>query len=793
MSQDSSSLQSPASAPDTNQLFGTDRLKVDLRMRTTRGGAVTMVSQGLKFVLGVGATVVLARLLTPQDYGLIGMVVVVTGFVSTFKDMGLSTATIQREEINAAQISTLFWINVALSVAIMLVTTALAPAVAWFYGERRLTLITIVYAAGFLFGGLTVQHEALLRRQMRFTALAVTEIVSLLAGIITAIVLGWYGARYWALVANQLVMGLSYAVAVWVVCRWRPGPPVRDPGVRSMLVFGRNMTGFSIVNYFARNLDNMLIGKFWGSQQLGLYAKAYQLLLLPIDQINSPIAAVAVPALSRLTDSPERYRRAYLRIIEKIAMLTMPGMALMIVTSDWIVRIVLGPNWMDASRIFALLGIVGLIQPILNTTGWLFISQGRTHHMFQWGLVGSTIIILSIIIGLPWGAMGVAFSYSVVGVCIIAPALFWFVGRVGPVTTGDFYRTIAPSGCASVCVLVTLFLFRRSGAVTDPVIGLGVALGMAAGITLAVLVALPAGRMALQDVWRLCADLTRRSKVGSVAGGPKRRNTPWTVSFVREWWSYMSLRSIMRLREYEVRNARGEQIEGETLELQLKSPVRGQVSLREVGSDILTFNEVIKEQVYKNISTHLKHCDKVIDLGANIGLASLYFANRYPTCRLFAVEPHPDTYRMLVHNLRELVDSGRCRTLRAAVWGSEKALVADLSHGSDHYSAFATQEGLGGENQEETMTGLPILKIIAESEFEKIDLLKIDIEGAEVELFKGESNWLNEVRAIAIEFHGDSRKASGFDRLMQEYRFIIYDSDPHTVLAIKEEASLGSA
>ena len=211
------------------------------------------------------------------------------------------------------------------------------------------------------------------------------------------------------------------------------------------------------------------------------------------------------------------------------------------------------------------------------------------------------------------------------------------------------------------------------------------------------------------------------------------------------------------------------------------------MSLREVGSDILTFNEVIKEQVYRTIFERVKKCDTVIDLGGNIGLASLYFANRYPACRLFAVEPHPETYRMLVSNLSELIASGRCQTLQAAVWGSEKASAADPSQESDHYSAFATREAAGNENPEETMIGLPIRKIIAESGFSKIDLLKIDIEGAEVELFKGDSNWLNEVGAIAIEFHHDSRRVSEFDRLMKEHKFRIYDGDPHTTLAVREE------
>jgi O-antigen/teichoic acid export membrane protein len=419
------SLNSNKSLPDDeNRHFRTDHLKVDLGGRTARGGVVTIASQGFKFFTGMAGTVVLARLLTPQDYGLIGMVAVIMGFVSMFKDMGL--------------------------------TVAIAPGVAWFYGEPRLTLITIGFAAGFLFSGLTVQHEALLRRQMRFVSLAAIEIISLIVGLTTAINLAWRGWGYWALVANQLAQGLTYAVGVWIVCSWRPGRFVRGADVRSMLAFGGNLTGFHVVNFFARNLDNMLIGLVWGGRPLGLYAKAYQLLLLPIDQINEPIASVAVPALSRLSDAPERYRKAYLRILEKLAMLTMPGMALMIATSDWMVTIVLGAQWIEASRIFALLGIAGLVQPVANTTGWLFITQNRTRHMFQWGIIGSLIIVASIVGGLPWGAVGVAASYSVVFVCVVMPLLLWFVGRDGPVRTVDFYRTIAPSLCAALSVLGAL-------------------------------------------------------------------------------------------------------------------------------------------------------------------------------------------------------------------------------------------------------------------------------------------------------------------------------------------------
>lgn len=497
---------------DHDRHFRTDHLKADLGGRAARGLVVTVASQVLKFSLMMVGTVILARLLTPQDYGLVGMVAVVTGFISMFKDLGLSAATIQKDQISGDQVSTLFWVNIGLSVVVTLVTMAIAPAVAFFYGEPRLTMLTIGFSIGFFFGGLTVQHEGLIRRQMRFVALAASEIISLVLGLVAAIVLARLKFSYWALVANQLVQGITYAVTIWLLSGWRPARPVRNAGIRSMLAFGGNLTGFHVVNYFARNLDNMLIGKFWGSRELGLYAKAYQLLLFPIDQINAPISAVAIPALSRLTDAPARYRSVYTRIIEKVAMLTMPGMAFMIATSDWIVLIVLGEQWMEASAIFAWLGIAGLVQPVANTVGWLFISQGRTRDMFRWGIIGSTIIITSLVIGLPWGGKGVATSYSLIYLIIVAPLSMWFVGRSGPVRLADVYHAVSAIALASAAVLAVLQLFRRWVTITNPILGLTVCLAISVFVTLVVLFLLPRGRMALRDLPRSFALLRERYK-----------------------------------------------------------------------------------------------------------------------------------------------------------------------------------------------------------------------------------------------------------------------------------------
>ncbi len=492
--------------------FETEHLKVDLGGRAARGGAVTFGWHGLKFVVGIVATAIMARLLTPRDYGLIGMVAVFTSFMSMFKDMGLSMATVQKPEINDGEISTLFWVNAAFSVGVTLITMLLAPLIAWFYGEPRLVLITITASLGFIIGGLAVQHEALLKRQMRFFALGSIAFLSIVAGYTAGITLAWRGFGYWALVVSQLALVATNALGVWILCGWRPGRPRNSHGIRSMLTVGRNITGFAIINVLAKNMDGLLIGRVWGAQQLGLYTKAAQLLSLPTDQINEPLNSVAIPTLSRLADSSERYRQAYRRILEKIAMLTMPGIALMIGTSDWLVYLLLGPQWSETGYILVMLGIAGLTQPVMNTTGWLLITQGRTHHMFQWALISAPLGIISVIVGLPWGAAGVAISYSLVRVCITDRVLFWFVGREGPVRMMDFYRTIAPAACAAGCALVSVILFRKLVVVSNPLHGLLASFAITVVITLGVLFIIPAGRLALRDVSRSFLLLRRQSR-----------------------------------------------------------------------------------------------------------------------------------------------------------------------------------------------------------------------------------------------------------------------------------------
>jgi O-antigen/teichoic acid export membrane protein len=339
----------------------------------------------------------------------------------------------------------------------------------------------------------------LLRRQMRFDVLAGIEILSLLLGVAVAMVGAVLGAGYWSLIFMSLAKAGGAAVGIWVACDWWPGRPRRRSGVREMLSFGANLTGFHVLNYFARNLDNVLIGKFWGADALGFYSKAYGLLMLPLTQINAPVSAAAIPALSRLCGEPVRYRSCYLRCISLIALVTMPLAVFLVVMSSEVTRVLLGPQWSQTSRIFMFLGIAALWQPVANSTGWLFVSQGRTADMFAWGIVGSSITVFGIVLGLPWGTTGVAASYTLFN-GVGTPLLFWFVGRKGPVRACDIGRAVVTPLCMSLGVLVVLLALKLLCTGTTVPVTLICAGTTAAGIVVTLLFVLPGGSQIRADI-----------------------------------------------------------------------------------------------------------------------------------------------------------------------------------------------------------------------------------------------------------------------------------------------------
>ena len=408
--------------------FSTHHLHADLKGRSVRGGFWTLSSQGAQFLLQTVSTVVLARLLMPADFGLVAMVTAVTVLGQAFADLGLSEATIQSAEISQDQVSNLFWVNFAVGIILTLITAALAPVLVWFYREPRLMAITLVMSLTFLIGGLRVQHTALLKRQMRFRSLAIRDVLAYVIAVPVAVVMALRGASYWAVVALPLTSNLVQMVLSWWMMRWLPGLPKRGAKVGSLVAFGGNVAASYFITNITRSADSVLVGWYWGPGPLGLYSRAYNLLMLPVRQLNGPAGSVAIPAFSRLQADPERFARYYLRTVNLIVWISAPIFGCLFVSARPVITLVLGAKWADAAPVFQILVMSAMGQLLLDTTIWLLVSRGESSRLLHLLLVISPLMVASFAVGLRFGIKGVALCGSL-ALLLLFPGILRFAFR----------------------------------------------------------------------------------------------------------------------------------------------------------------------------------------------------------------------------------------------------------------------------------------------------------------------------------------------------------------------------
>jgi len=471
----------------------------DLKRKSVRGGAVSLASQGASLAIHTVSTVVLARLLTPDDFGIVAMVGAVTAFAGVFRDLGLSAAAIQMKDLTHAQQSTLFWVNVATGAMLTGGLAAASPIVAWFYGKSELITLTIALSLSFLIASFGTQHGASLARNLQFGRLAVATLSGAVVGLAVSIGLAFYGARYWALVWGGLAGGLTGTLLRFCLSEFRPNWPTRGTGMRKMLRFGANVTGFDVVNYFARNLDNILIGRVWGDAVLGLYSRAYALLMFPIHNLRNPIQSVAFPAMSKLQHDPVAFRLYYRRITSLLALLSMPISAFFFVASKPLVEVVLGSRWLGAAPIFSILAFPAFIQAPLSLNGLVQLSLGRGTRYFQIGAVSAVLVSIGFCVGVGWGAPGVAVSYGVITYASFIPLLAWGFHK-SPLCLRDFFSSISRPAMASVTAAVAASGLRWLLPEAASTTVLASCAMVFASVYLAVMSCLPSGRAELHWV-----------------------------------------------------------------------------------------------------------------------------------------------------------------------------------------------------------------------------------------------------------------------------------------------------
>jgi O-antigen/teichoic acid export membrane protein len=419
-----------------------------------------LMGQGASLLLKLVYLAMLARLLTPNDFGLVAMVTAFTGILDLFTTAGLSSATVQKAEITDQQISQLFWLNILVGCVLALFCLVSAHLIAAFYEDPRLFWITVVMAPGFLLNAAGVQHSALLQRNLRYVALSVIDTISQLGSTVFGISLALMGYGYWALVIAALLSPCINSVCCWIAVGWLPRWPRRGVDVRSMVRFGGIVTLNSVTVYMGYNMERVLLGRFWGAEALGLYTRALQLVNLPVGSINSAVGGVFFSTLSRLQDNPVRYRNFFLNGYSLVMAVTIPATLFSMVFAEEIVHIILGPQWADATIIFRLMTPTILVFGIINPLAWLLLSNGLQKRSLKVGLVLAPLVTAAYSIGLPYGPTGVAFCYSTVMILWLVPHVAWCLHGT-PISIRDLARTIIGPLLSGLLAAAITFELRR--------------------------------------------------------------------------------------------------------------------------------------------------------------------------------------------------------------------------------------------------------------------------------------------------------------------------------------------
>ncbi|MGJ8673004.1 lipopolysaccharide biosynthesis protein [Rubritalea sp.] len=411
----------------SNQLKDSSVDFKDLKKKSIRGGAVTLVAQAVQISIQLVSTVVLARLLGPEEFGVIAMVMAVAAFAQVFGDLGLSTAAIQKKDLTDAQQSNLFWINVLVGTGLTCVVAASAPLVANFYDRPELLWVTVAISLSFLIASLGAQHGARLTRDMLFAKKSTASIAGALVTLIASIVLAYKGYSYWSLVWGRLAGGVVTMLALWAFSPFMPSLPHRGSGVRELVGFGANVTAFDFVNYFSRNLDNILIGRVWGAVELGFYSRAYQLLMVPVMTLRAPIQAVAFPAMSKLDSKGPDFREYYKKSTEILAWLTIPTVGFLYFHAEAVISLLLGEEWLASVPIFKAFAIVGMIQPVASLRGIILLSSGQPRRYLYAGIISSVVVCLAFLYGVQTGVEYLAQCYAAAVVLSFYPMYLYAI------------------------------------------------------------------------------------------------------------------------------------------------------------------------------------------------------------------------------------------------------------------------------------------------------------------------------------------------------------------------------
>jgi PST family polysaccharide transporter len=440
----------------------TEILIHDLRSHAARSSVFMITAHGSQFLVGMGAIIVLARLLTPADFGIMAMVVALTGFIEMVNDFGIPAATVQKKNLTQTELSRLFLWNMKLNIGLTIFMITMAPALTWFYGEPSLFSITIVLAGAIFISGIGNVHLGLLRRQMRFGIIALIEVGTLVMAIMVAIATALLGGAYWALVLQQVTVMVSKFVAVLWASGWRPSlrpgqKMERDTGSRALRSFGRDVTLSRILMFFSQDFYRILIGRVAGATTLGLYSTASRWALLPSRQLHIPMLNVVTSTFSRLQDDTMRYRNYFEKTATVVYFAVFPTLGFLFVEAREVFLLLLGDQWLEAVPLFKILVLGSIGYTANQVTKWAYLAEGRPKDMLYWNFIYAPATITGTFIGMIWGTTGVAWGYTITAISLTYPCCCFCLSG-SPLKKRHMARpAVLPMAVSVIAGFITLF------------------------------------------------------------------------------------------------------------------------------------------------------------------------------------------------------------------------------------------------------------------------------------------------------------------------------------------------
>jgi O-antigen/teichoic acid export membrane protein len=422
----------------------------------------SMLGQAVDVLIEIGPIVILSRLLSPSDFGVMAMAVSVAGLLAAIKEAGLSAATVQAPKITHEQVTALFWINVALGLGVAVLSSGAGALAAWWMHQPL--LVWLVPSLG-LTGAIDcfgIQHDALLQRKLEFRKSVTRQLIARVMGVTAGIIAAFQGAGIWSLVLMQAVSALASTLTLWMACSWRPGPPRNLRVAYPMLRFGVKILLDRTIAQATRGLDSIVIGYYHGSVATGLYARAQGLIGKPLTRVLAPIMNVARPAFSRAAQDPARFRRAVSEALGIVSLGSAMLVALLVPASHGIVRILLGPAWAGAVPIFSALACFALVEPCASIVGSMVVASGRPGALLKWRLVSIVMVIAGLVLAAPYGVVVIAYTYAGMGLLVRTPLFLWYAGRLIGVPFRVLLSDILPATVVSAGTILLVSLLRRS-------------------------------------------------------------------------------------------------------------------------------------------------------------------------------------------------------------------------------------------------------------------------------------------------------------------------------------------